>query len=125
MRVACDRSVELERRRAERASVTRHDELVVEPRRPQKFECDRAHDEHDHRGAGQLLLVETARAQPLGTRALEKTQVVRVVDDAGGIGVFAVDAQTEAEGLRSRELHPFPNADDHGSRKRASRSNAG
>ncbi len=38
--------------------------------------------------------------EPLGARALHEPEVVRVIDDAGGIGVFVVDADREGEARR-------------------------
>jgi hypothetical protein len=32
------------------------------------------------------------RSQKLGAATFEKVEIVRVIDDAGGVGVFVVDA---------------------------------
>src|SRR5690242_4468065 len=51
----------------------RHLELVVEARRLQVIERDRAHDEYDPVIAREFALTDPGRAQPLGARALEET----------------------------------------------------
>ena len=48
------------------------------------------------RGA-QHLLLEAEAAQPFGAGALEELEVVGIEDDAGGVGVFPVDAHRPAE----------------------------
>ena len=39
----------------------------------------------------QFLLAHVDGAQPFGTRAFEEFQVICVIDDAAGVGVFIVD----------------------------------
>ena len=43
------------------------------------------------------LLLDALRAQPLGARALEKTQITGMIDHAAGVGVFPVDADGPGE----------------------------
>jgi hypothetical protein len=66
--------------------------LIVEPRRLQVLDADAANDEGNSRIAQQLGLLMADRAQPFGTAALEELQVIGVIDDAAGIGVFVVNA---------------------------------
>jgi len=46
----------------------------------------------------QLLLLDPERAQPLGARTLHELEIVRVIHDAAGIGVFPIDAYGDGEG---------------------------
>jgi hypothetical protein len=68
------------------------EQLIVEPRRLQVFDADAAHDEGDPRVAQQLRLLMADLAQPFGAAAFEELQIVGVIDDAAGVGVFVVDA---------------------------------
>src|SRR5678815_5391519 len=70
---------------------------VVEARRATIPEPRLADDEGDPRVRAQRLLAEAEAAQPFGAGALEELQVVGVEDDAGGVGVFPVDAHRLAE----------------------------
>src|SRR6478672_4350017 len=70
---------------------------VVEARRATIPEPRLADDEGDSRIGAQRLLAEADAAQPFGTGALEELEVVGVEDDAGGVGVFPVDAHRRAE----------------------------
>jgi hypothetical protein len=45
----------------------------------------------------QLALVDARVAQPFGAGAFEEFQVVRVEDDAAGIGVFVINADIPVE----------------------------
>src|SRR6478735_7887390 len=78
---------------------------VVEARRATIPEPRLADDEGDARFRAQRLLAEAEAAQPLGAGALEELQVVGVEDDAGGVGVFPVDAHRRAEVGGLASLH--------------------
>src|SRR4029450_6282663 len=57
------------------------------------------HDEHDAMLALDRGEIEAQRRQPFGARPLHEFEVVRVVDDAGGIGVLVINADGKAKGL--------------------------
>lgn len=69
-----------------------HQQCIVEPGRLQKIDLDRSHHEDDPVARAQLVLLESQRAQPLRPSPFEKFQVVPVVNDTAGIGVFVVNA---------------------------------
>ena len=75
-------------------------ELFVEASGFQVFEADAAHDEGDARVAQQVGLIVPDRAQPFGAATFEKLEVVRVIDDATGVGVFVIDANGDRESVR-------------------------
>src|SRR5688500_3364089 len=59
------------------------------------------HDELQAFFPEEPCLVDAERAQPLAAGAFEKAQVIRIVDDTAGVGVFPVDAHRELEGSHS------------------------
>jgi hypothetical protein len=71
--------------------------LIVEPRRLQVLDADAANDEGNPRIAQQFGLLMTDRAQPFAAAAFEKLQIIGVIDDATGIGVFVVNANGDGE----------------------------
>src|SRR5205807_1084652 len=70
---------------------------IIQPRRGPLVHRETHHREHDAAITGELQLRMSPRAQPLGARALEKAQVVGVVDDAAAVGVLPVDARRPAK----------------------------
>ncbi|KOS92456.1 hypothetical protein DM47_2151 [Burkholderia mallei] len=56
-----------------------------------------ANDENRACFVGDPALVDPACAQPFGARALEEFQVIRVIDDAAGVGVFVIHADRPRE----------------------------
>ncbi len=68
---------------------------------------DRHHRKQDARVERQRPLRHAAGAQPLGASALEEAQIVRIVNDAAGVGVLPVDARVPHEDAQI----PSPNSD--------------
>ena len=56
-------------------------------------------DEADAAVLGQAFLMDAEAAQPLGARALEKAQVIRVIDHAAAVRVFIIDANVHKTSL--------------------------
>src|SRR5688572_5179835 len=83
---------ESDRRPALRVERCRHHELVVESGGPMVPDVRLDHDELEVFVLPEPRLVDAERSQPLAARALEESQVVRVVHDSAGVGVFPVDA---------------------------------
>src|ERR1700722_18886995 len=78
---------------------------IVEPRRTPVLRFQRHHREHHAGVARQRQLRHAARAQPLGARALQEAQVIRIIDNTPGVGVFPVDTRLPDEGNQA----PSPN----------------
>src|SRR5579862_1844731 len=72
------------------------DELVIEPGRRQIFELGAPHDEGRALDLAPTLMLDAEEAHHLGARALDEFQIVRVIDDARGIGVLVIDADRKA-----------------------------
>ena len=68
-----------------------HREFIVEARRAHVFERGVYDHEHDAFLNGERVLLEAERAQPFGARALHEAQVVGVIDNPRGVGVFVID----------------------------------
>src|SRR6185312_1028562 len=78
--------------RALGARLTSDGQLVIQLRRATIFERQSRNSEQNSGRPRQLLLRVAQRAQPLGAGALEKPQIVRIVNDATTVRVFPVDA---------------------------------
>lgn len=90
--VAQDALVKCHLGAAQRGDRGFHRKQVVELRRLEKFDTGRAHREGDaflHQG----MLIMPEATQEFGAAAFDETKIVGVIDDAGGIGVFVVDAE--------------------------------
>ena len=68
----------------------RHIKFIVKLRRRMIIERCALDDENNAMRLRQNLLVDAGCPQPLGSRPFEKLQVIRVKDDAAGIGIFIV-----------------------------------
>src|SRR5689334_14094426 len=55
------------------------------------------HGERDAVFALELRQWKAERIEPFGARAFQESQIVRVIDDACGIGVFVINANGERE----------------------------
>src|SRR5579871_1930537 len=71
-------------------------ELVVEPCWRQIIERGVPHDEGGALDLAPALVLNAEETHHLGARALDELQIIRVVDDARGIGVLVVDADRKA-----------------------------
>ena len=99
-RIRCRNSIEAPRALA---TLVSNSKQVVHQRRREKLDLQRAHREDDAGGLRQLAMGESAPAQPLRAPALEEPQVGGVIDAAGEVGVFIVDANQQRVGRGMRQ----------------------
>jgi hypothetical protein len=94
--------LKLDRRATHGGEAGLHSQQIVHHRGRQKLDLQRAHREDDARVLRQIAVRESASAQPLGAAAFDKPQIGSVIDAAGKVGVFIVDANPERvrRGLR-------------------------
>ena len=86
-------------------------EAIVQSCSILKIHLRTMHGERDAVFALELCQREAQRIEPFGARAFHETQIVRVIDDACGIGVFVIDANEEGEAaqrFRDRRRGPEP-----------------
>ena len=87
------------RARRRRAVSTRKRSSISAGR--QIVDLERAHGEDQARALGHLAMRKSAPAQPLRSPAFEKPQIGGVIDAAGEVGVFIVDANEQRVGRRA------------------------
>src|SRR5262245_2835650 len=75
-----------------------HLQQIVEPRRLQIVRLAAAHEETEARVAQHARMIGAGVAHEFGARPLGEAQIVGVIHDAPGIGVFVVDA--DGKGVR-------------------------
>src|SRR5882762_3623661 len=66
------------------------DSFIIEDRGKKEVDCDAHHGELQPAVEPQSLLIDAEKTQPLGAASLHELEVVRVVDDAAGVGVFPI-----------------------------------
>ena len=60
------------------------------------FDLAAAHDESRAAALARFLMLDAVEPHHLGARALDEFEVIRVIDDAGRVGVLVIDAHREA-----------------------------
>src|SRR5690625_4329473 len=69
-----------------------HGKFIFKPRRRNKMHVGAPHHKHPVFALAHHRLRKTVRQQPVGSGALEKSQVAGMIDNAAGVGVFPVHA---------------------------------
>src|SRR5262245_58181704 len=88
--------LEVQRGAGEAGHAGRDLQQIVEPRRLPIVDRAAPHDEQQPACAERVGLVVAELTQPLAARALGEFQIVRVVDDTGGVRILVVDAHGKA-----------------------------
>ncbi len=68
------------------------DNFIIEDRGKKEVDGHAHHRELQPTVEAQPMLIDAERPQPLGAAALHELEVIRVVDDTAGVGVFPVDS---------------------------------
>ena len=76
---------------------------IAEARRRPVLDFHPVDDEHHAMRGLELREAEAQRREPFGAGAFHELEIVRVVDDAGGVGVLVVNAERKAKGFRVRD----------------------
>src|ERR1700734_1998729 len=98
---APDRLLEVNCRTREPRELCGDENFIIEDRRAQIVYIEAHYHELQPALGAQLHLIDSQRPQPIGAAALEEFQVVCIVDDAPGIGIFPVAAEGAFEPRRS------------------------
>jgi hypothetical protein len=71
----------------------RDENFIMQNSGPQKIHVDADDYELQLPLRPQLLLIHAHGPQPIGARTLQESQIICVVDDAAGVGIFPVNVE--------------------------------
>src|ERR1700722_7122293 len=97
-RVAPDALLELKARPALPLRLAADRQHIVEPRRATVLRFQGYHREHYARIACQRQLRHPVRPQPLTACTLQESQIIRIINNASGVGVFPIHTRLPHEG---------------------------
>jgi hypothetical protein len=81
-------------------------ERIVQTRGRKKVDLESAHDKSRPKGLFERGQRKPKRREPFGSRSFHELEVIGVVDDAGRVGVFVIDAHGKRErGLAAQLRH--------------------